>query len=102
MAYRNGIAGESTINSGTVRFRLCSQSELDTIANSQSAINGAFYLTNDTYRLYIGNKDNDICPVNPGIIPNNTQTNSNVDINTEVDIDFDFDFDFDIDPEIYF
>lgn len=30
---------------------------------------GVFYLTNDTHRLYIGNKDGSISPVNQGVIP---------------------------------
>ena len=35
--------------------------------SSAGAIEGAFYLTNDTHRLYIGNSDTSLSPVNQGV-----------------------------------
>lgn len=50
-----------------VLFKRGSQSALDTIRTNKSAIEGAFYLTEDSHRLYVGTADKDAVPVNEGI-----------------------------------
>jgi len=56
------VAGTATIT-GTpnVGFRMGTESGLKTLA---SATKGTFYLTTDTHRLYIGNDDGSLSPVN--------------------------------------
>lgn len=52
-------------------FKLGLQSTVDTMlgqGTSAGAIHGTFYLTQDTHRLYIGNSDGSLSPVNQGII----------------------------------
>lgn len=52
-----------------VGFKLGSQESMDKIVNTVVAgSHGTFYLTSDTSRLYVGNADNKIVPVNAGII----------------------------------
>ena len=52
-----------------VGFKLGSQENMDKIVNTVVAgSHGTFYLTSDTSRLYVGNADNKIVPVNAGII----------------------------------
>lgn len=60
------VAGTPTIT-GTpnVGFRMGPESGLKTLA---SASKGTFYLTTDTHRLYIGNDDGSLSPVNQGVI----------------------------------
>lgn len=60
------VAGTPTIT-GTpnVGFRMGTESGLKTLA---SATKGTFYLTTDTHRLYIGNDDGSLSPVNQGVI----------------------------------
>lgn len=50
-----------------VLFKRGSQSALDAIRTAKSAIEGAFYLTEDSHRLYVGTADKDAVPVNEGI-----------------------------------
>lgn len=58
----------ATINSqnATVGFKL--GLEKDLTSSSLTGQNGVFYLTSDTHRLYIGNADGTISPVNQGVI----------------------------------
>lgn len=58
----------STIDSknATVGFKL--GLEKDLTSSSLTGQNGVFYLTSDTHRLYIGNSDGTISPVNQGVI----------------------------------
>lgn len=60
------VAGTPTIT-GTpnVGFRMGTEGGLKTLA---SATKGTFYLTTDTHRLYIGNDDGSLSPVNQGVI----------------------------------
>lgn len=59
---------QPTINSqnATVGFKLGLEKNLT--SNSFTGQNGVFYLTSDTHRLYIGNSDGTISPVNQGVI----------------------------------
>ena len=59
---------QATINSqnATVGFKL--GLEKDLTSSSLTGQNGVFYLTSDTHRLYIGNSDGSISPVNQGVI----------------------------------
>lgn len=50
-----------------VLFKQGTQASLDTIRYNKTAIDGSFYLTNDTHRLYIGRPDGDAVPVNEGV-----------------------------------
>ena len=50
-----------------VLFKQGTQASLDTIRFNKTAIDGSFYLTNDTHRLYIGRPDGDAVPVNEGV-----------------------------------
>lgn len=50
----------------TVGFRMGPEENLTSA--SFTAQNGIFYLTSDTHRLYIGNSDGSISPVNQGVI----------------------------------
>lgn len=50
-----------------VLFKQGTQASLDTIRYNKTAIDGSFYLTNDTHRLYIGRSDGDAVPVNEGV-----------------------------------
>lgn len=58
------VATESAPNVG---FRLGTQAGLENLAKA-SVQAGVFYLTTDTHRLYIGNSDGTISPVNQGVI----------------------------------
>ena len=54
-----------------VGFKLGLQSAVDALiaqGASAGATPGSFYLTSDTHRLYIGNDDTSIAPVNEGVI----------------------------------
>lgn len=52
-----------------VGFKLGPQSAVDTLlTNKTGATPGSFYLTSDTHRLYIGQDDGSLSPVNEGII----------------------------------
>jgi hypothetical protein len=56
-----------------IGFKLGTQSALNTLLNSGTgALHGTFYLTQDTHRLYIGNHDGTLSPVNQGIITVNS------------------------------
>ena len=50
----------------TVGFRMGPEENLTSA--SFTAQNGIFYLTSDTHRLYIGNSDGSVSPVNQGVI----------------------------------
>lgn len=50
-----------------VLFKRGSQSALDAIRTAKTAIEGAFYLTEDSHRLYVGTAEKDAVPVNEGI-----------------------------------
>ena len=57
----------ATINANTnIGFKLGLESSLR--SDSFSAVNGVFYLTSDTHRLFIGNSDHSVSPVNQGVI----------------------------------
>ena len=55
-----------------VQFKLGTQAAMDQLlsrnATNPGGVHGTFYLTQDTHRLYVGNSDNTISPVNEGII----------------------------------
>lgn len=54
-----------------VGFKLGTQSALDALiakGASAGAAPGSFYLTSDTHRLYIGNDDTSVTPVNEGVV----------------------------------
>lgn len=51
-----------------VGFKLGSQEALDLLLKNGGATAGAFYLTSDTNRLYIGKEGGTIAPVNEGVI----------------------------------
>jgi hypothetical protein len=53
----------STESAPNVGFRLGTQTGLENLAKA-SVQAGVFYLTTDTHRLYIGNSDGTISPVN--------------------------------------
>ena len=57
------------INNGSqVKFLLGTQAALEPyIKGTSKAVNGTFYLTNDSHRLYVGNKDGKAVPVNEGV-----------------------------------
>jgi hypothetical protein len=61
-----------TINpGGNIKFLLGTQDSLENYIvgkNGAIAENGAFYLTNDTHRLYVGTSDGKAVPVNEGVI----------------------------------
>lgn len=49
-------------------FKVGEQSTVNTIlANGTGAVHGSFYLTKDTHRLYVGNSDGSLSPVNEGV-----------------------------------
>lgn len=50
-----------------VLFKQGTQSALNEIRSNKTAIEGSFYLTNDTHRLYIGRANGDAVPVNEGV-----------------------------------
>lgn len=50
-------------------FKVGTQQAVDAILSAGSgAVHGSFYLATDTHRLYIGNEDTSLSPVNEGII----------------------------------
>ena len=50
-------------------FKVGTQQAVDAILTAGSgAVHGSFYLATDTHRLYIGNEDTSLSPVNEGII----------------------------------
>lgn len=55
-----------------VGFKLGEQSALKTIHDNKQAIEGTFYLTSDSHRLYIGLNGGTVAPVNEGVITVNT------------------------------
>ena len=63
----------ANVENSNVRFLQGSQAALDELRAStlqnrkEKVIDGAFYLTNDTNRLYIGRKDGDLEAINEGI-----------------------------------
>ena len=60
------VAGTATISPNTnIGFKLGTEANLKALAQAQ---NGVFYLTSDTHRLYIGNSDGSVSPVNQGVI----------------------------------
>ena len=65
-----------TISAGkNIQFLLGTQANLEKyISGSSTAIEGTFYLTNDTHRLYVGTSAGTAVPVNEGVI-----TVSNID-----------------------
>lgn len=49
-------------------FKVGTQAAVDTILrNGSGAVHGSFYLTNDSHRLYVGNEDTSLSPVNEGV-----------------------------------
>lgn len=60
---------DTWVKSGQVLgFKTGLQSAVDTIlASGTGAVHGAFYLTQDTHRLYVGNEDTSLSPVNEGV-----------------------------------
>lgn len=65
----NNVLNPSASPLPTIGFKMGTQSSLDTIiAAGTGAIHGTFYLTSDTHRLYVGNSNGTISPVNEGIL----------------------------------
>lgn len=61
---KNVVAG------AMVGFKVGSQASVDTMlgqGKNANAVHGCFYLTQDSHRLYIGNQDGSISPLNEGI-----------------------------------
>ena len=50
-----------------VIFKQGLQDSLDLLSTQKKAIEGAFYLTSDSHRLYIGLQDKTVAPVNEGV-----------------------------------
>lgn len=64
MAYRT----TDITNGSQVKFLLGTQADLEPyIKGTAKAANGTFYLTNDSHRLYVGNKEGKVVPVNEGV-----------------------------------
>lgn len=65
------VLGTAQLSSNAkVGFRTGLQSKMDTLLAAGTGANatpGYFYLTSDTHRLYVGNDDKSISPVNEGI-----------------------------------
>lgn len=62
------MANNVTIDAGSnVRFLLGTQEKLNTMLTGKSGVNGTFYLTSDTHRLYVGTSDGSVQPVNEGV-----------------------------------
>lgn len=61
---------DAQVHSGAmIGFKTGPQSAVNTIlADGSGAIHGTFYLATDTHRLYIGNEDTSLSPVNEGVI----------------------------------
>ena len=58
------------VSGATVGFKTGLQSSIDTMlaaGASAGAQHGCFYLTKDSHRLYVGNEDTSLSPVNEGI-----------------------------------
>ena len=51
-----------------VGFKMGEQSALKTIHDNKQAVEGTFYLTSDSHRLYIGLNGGTVAPVNEGVI----------------------------------
>lgn len=60
----NNIAIDADSN---VRFLLGTQEKLNTMMTGKTGVNGTFYLTSDTHRLYVGTSDGSVQPVNEGV-----------------------------------
>lgn len=78
------MPGNKYVTSGqTISFLTGSQSTVDNIlAAGSGAIHGAFYLTQDSHRLYVGNEDTSLSPVNEGITFYDTYTKFSNDMAT--------------------
>lgn len=62
------MANNVTIDAGSnVRFLLGTQEKLNTMLTGKSGVNGTFYLTSDTHRLYVGTSDGSVQSVNEGV-----------------------------------
>ena len=62
------MANNVAINAGSnVRFLLGTQEKLNTMLTGKTGVNGTFYLTSDTHRLYVGTSDGSVQPVNEGV-----------------------------------
>lgn len=69
------MASENISAGKNIQFLLGTQANLEKyISGSSTAIEGTFYLTNDTHRLYVGTSAGTAVPVNEGVI-----TVSNID-----------------------
>lgn len=62
-------SGDNFVKSGQVlSFKTGTQAAVDQIlAAGSGAVHGAFYLTQDSHRLYVGNEDTSLSPVNEGV-----------------------------------
>ena len=64
------MPAKNVISGANVGFKVGSQETVDRILAGQAgykAIHGCFYLTQDSHRLYVGNEDETLSPVNEGI-----------------------------------
>lgn len=59
-----GVKDVASINGTNLGFSVGLESKLSTI----TALDGVFYLTSDTHRLFIGDKNGNLSPVNQGVI----------------------------------
>lgn len=66
------MAAEANVKAGAfLGFKVGLQSEVDrllSLGSSANAQHGCFYLTKDSHRLYVGNEDTSLSPVNEGIV----------------------------------
>ena len=60
-----GVKGTASVTGANLGFTLGLESALASIT---TAVDGLFYLTSDTHRLFIGDKDGHLSPVNQGVI----------------------------------
>lgn len=64
------MPAKNVISGANVGFKVGSQETVDRILAGEAgykAIHGCFYLTQDSHRLYVGNEDETLSPVNEGI-----------------------------------
>lgn len=64
------MPAKNVISGANVGFKVGSQETVDRILAGETgykAIHGCFYLTQDSHRLYVGNEDETLSPVNEGI-----------------------------------
>ena len=51
-----------------IGFKVGTQTNVNDLIVNGGAVHGTFYLAQDTHRLYVGNEDTTLSPVNEGIV----------------------------------